>query len=252
MKNNKTNEGRERGKAYLKYAKRNWVTILFIISSMIKGAMLDTAFLLIAFGFTLFICVSQEEYYKKKDMEYKIDSTWNGLASKFIVSVVLYVAVLFVSLIYMIIDKELAEWREHPFLFDVVIKTYGKTIRSLILQVIMDFLKETKVGRYAIQKGIMLKNMIFGYIKGTRMWKWIIQKVIILKSMIFGFTEEIKKTWKWLIQKGIILRSIILDFLKETKVGKWIHRKGIIFKNLILGYIKGSQVWKWISREKMV
>lgn len=141
--------------------------------------MLDTAFLLIAFGFMLFICVSQEEYYKKKNMEYKIDSTWNGLASKFIVSVVFYEAILLISLIYMFIDKEIAVWREHSFLLDVIMKTYGKTIRSLILQIILDFAKETKVGRYVSQKGIMLKSMILGYIKGSQVWKWISREKMV-------------------------------------------------------------------------
>lgn len=167
MKNQKKLEGKERGKtdAYLRYAKQSWVTILFIIFSMINRAMLDTFFGLVTFGFMLFICVSQEKYYKKKNMEYKIDSKWNGLASKFIVSVVLLVVILLISLIYIFIDKEIGVWKEHPFLLYVIIKTYGKTICLLILQLILDFAKETKVGTWISRKGIILKNMILGFVK---------------------------------------------------------------------------------------
>lgn len=157
MKNHKKLEGRERGKAYLKYATQNWVTILFIILSVVKRDILGAGFGIVAFGFMLYICVSQEEYYKKKNIKYEVNSTWNGLASKFIVSVVFLIVVSVISLVHQAQNRELYMNGENIFLCGVLFKTYWKTIFFIFLQILLDFVKE-KVGKWISQKFPCLKN----------------------------------------------------------------------------------------------
>lgn len=158
-------KGTERRKAYLRYTMKNWLSIIFIIISIINIDILNIFFGLLTLGLRVYIDVSQEEY-KMNNESYVIDNGWNGVASKVMVALFMGLVILSISTVHQILNYgEYIMNGKNIYLCMIFLKSYGKAICFIFLQMFLDFLKETKVGKWIIQKGIILKNMILGYSK---------------------------------------------------------------------------------------